>query len=513
MPDTRRSLPLSALLPALPGVQVVGPPLDGLAISGLAYDSRRVRPGDLFVALPGLHVDGMRFVPAAIDRGAVAVLCQQEPLQEQETHVPHLVVPDARAAMADAAAAYFGHPSDRLHLVGVTGTDGKTTTGFLLHALLQGTGRPAGLIGTVGFRVGDRAIENQLHQTTPESPDVQELLAAMVEADLEYAVLETSSHALMLDRVRGCRFDSAILTNITSDHLDFHGTLENYRAAKARLFAGLGGDPPRAVAPIAILNRDDASYDAMAAASAAPVLSYGRHPDADVRATDVVIGASGIRFRAVTPAGVVELHSPLTGDFNVSNLLAALGFAVARSIPLDAAGRALGSLGGVPGRMQRVEAGQPFAVVIDFAHTPDALAKALDTLRAVTPPPGRLIAVFGAPGERDRGKRPVMGRVAAERCDLVVLADDDPRGEDRHAIIEQIAAGARAAGLREGRTLLLRPDRRDAIATAIGAARPGDTVLLAGKGHEQSITSGDVVQVWDEESAARAAIAALKGEQ
>jgi len=492
---------------------VVGPSLDGLAISGLAYDSRRVRPGDLFVALPGLHVDGARFIPAAIDRGAIAVLCQQEPAEDQEPAVPRLVVADARAAMADAAAAYFGHPSNHLHMVGVTGTDGKTTTGFLLHALLQGTGRPAGLIGTVGFRVGDRAIENELHQTTPESPDVQELLTTMVEAGLEYAVLETSSHALMLDRVRGCRFDSAILTNITSDHLDFHGTLENYRAAKARLFAGLGGDPPRAAPPIAILNRDDASYDAMAEASAAPVLSYGRHPDADVRATDVTVGASGIRFRAVTPAGSTELRSPLTGDFNVSNLLAALSFAVARSIPLDAAARALGTLGGVPGRMQRVEAGQPFAVVIDFAHTPDALAKALDALRAVTPPPGRLIVVFGAPGERDRGKRPVMGRVAAERCDLVVLADDDPRGEDRHAIIAQIAAGARAAGLREGQTLLPRPDRRDAIAAAIGAARPGDTVLLAGKGHERSITIGEVVQPWDEEAAARAAIAALKGEQ
>jgi len=513
VPDIHRSLSLSALLPALPGVQVVGPPLAGRAISGLAYDSRRVRPGNLFVALPGLRVDGMRFIPAAIDHGATAVLCQQRPAQDGEPAVPHLVVPDARAAMADAAAAFHGHPSDHLHMVGVTGTDGKTTTGFLLHALLQATARPAGLIGTVGFRVGDRAIENHLHQTTPESPDVQQLLATMVEAGLEYAVLETSSHALMLDRVRGCRFDSAILTNITSDHLDFHGTLENYRAAKARLFAGLGGDPPRTAAPIAILNRDDASYDAMAAASAAPVLSYGRHPDADVRATDVVIAASGIRFRAVTPAGVVELRSPLTGDFNVSNLLAALGFAVARSIPLDAAARALGTLQGVPGRMQRVEAGQPFAVVIDFAHTPDALAKALDTLRAVTPPPGRLIVVFGAPGERDRGKRPVMGRVAAERCDLVVLADDDPRSEDRHAIIEQIAAGARAAGLREGQTLLPRPDRRAAIATAIAAARPGDTVLLAGKGHEQSITSGDVVQAWDEEAAARAAIAALRGEQ
>jgi len=492
---------------------VVGPSLDGLAISGIAYDSRRVRPGDLFVALPGLHVDGMRFIPAAVDRGATTVLCQRWPAQDEEPTVPHLVVHDARSAMADLAAAYYGHPSDRLHLVGVTGTDGKTTTGFLLHALLQGTGHPAGLIGTVGFRVGDQAIENQLHQTTPESPDVQELLAAMVEAALEYAVLETSSHALMLDRVRGCRFDSAILTNITSDHLDFHGTLENYRAAKARLFAGLGGDPPRTIEPIAILNRDDASYDAMAAASAAPVLSYGRHPEAAVRATDIIVGASGIRFRAVTPAGAVELRSPLTGDFNVSNLLAALSLAVARAIPLDAAARALGSLRGVPGRMQRVEAGQPFAVVIDFAHTPDALAKALDALRAVTPPPGRLIVVFGAPGERDRTKRPAMGRVAAERCDLVVLADDDPRGEDRHAIIEQIAAGARAAGLREGQTLLLQPDRREAITTAMAMARPGDTVLLAGKGHEQSITIGNVVQAWDEEAAARAAIAALKGEQ
>lgn len=489
---------LTTLLSSLPDATVAGP--RDAEITGMAYDSRAVRPGDLFVALPGLRVDGQRFSAEAVARGAAAILCQREP--DGEPAVPHVLAPDARAAMADVAAVFYGHPSDHLTLAGVTGTDGKTTTGFLMHALLQATGHPAGLIGTVAFKIGESVYTNTLHQTTPEAPDVQRLLAEMVAADLEYAVVEVSSHALMLDRLRGCRFTTGILTNLTSDHLDFHGTLEGYRAAKARLFAGLSGDGARA-----ILNHDDASYAYMRAASAAPVLSYGVQPGAAVRAHHVEVAASGIRFQATTPAGAVEIRSPLTGRFNVYNLLAALAFAVARGIAPTRAAEALATVPGVPGRMQRIEAGQPFGVVVDFAHTPDALLKVLDELRAVTT--GRLIVVFGTPGERDRTKRPAMGRIAAERADLVILADDDPRGEDRHEIIAQIAAGARSAGLREGAALRLCPDRREAIRLAVGAARPGDTVLLAGKGHEDSITIGTERLAWDEAAEARAAIATV----
>ncbi len=503
---------LSHLLPALSGATLYGPrAVTEVDITGIAYDSRAVAGGDLFVALPGVHVDGHRFIAGAVARGASAVLCQYPP--GDEPPVPHIVVPDARAAMADVAAAFYGHPSDRLDVVGVTGTDGKTTTSFLLHAVLQGTGRAAALISTVAFRVGDVAWDNASRQSTPESPDVQALLARAVTAGCTHAVVEATSHALMLDRLRGCHVDAGVFTNLTSDHLDFHGTPENYRAAKARLFQGLGhypkGNIPKGnIKPAAILNRDDDAYAYMRDAGAADVTSYGLHPEADVRAHDVAVTAEGIRFRVTAPDGghAVTARSPMTGRFNVYNLLAALAYAHTQGIGLEAAAEALSAAPGVPGRMRRVDAGQPYTVVVDYAHTPDSLTKVLDELRAVTP--GRLIAVFGSAGERDRGKRPVMGRIAAERCEAVVLTDEDPRLEDRLTIIEEIAAGARAAGARDERTLLLRPDRREAIGTAVRLARPGDTILLAGKGHESCIIVGTEKTPWDEEGEARAAIVA-----
>lgn len=433
---------LTDLYAALPDAALIGP--HDVAISGVTDDSRAVRPGDLFVAVRGERVDGHRFIDAAVARGAAAIVCQSVP--DSVPLVPHIVVPDARAALADVAAALFGHPSMRLRVVGVTGTDGKTTTCFLLHALLQGAGRPAGLSSTVAVRVGAHEQSTTSGYTTPPAPEVQRVLAEMVAAGCAYAVVEVSSHALMLDRLRGCHVDAAILTNITSDHLDFHGTLEHYRAAKARLFRDLGAYPKPGQTSVAILNRDDASYTAIRAASAAPTLSYGLSPEAAVRASAVDVSADGIRFRAVTPRGDVDVRSSLIGRFNVSNLLAALAFAVAEGIDLDAAVAALAAMPGVPGRMRRVDAGQPFAVVVDYAHTPHALATVLDTLRGLTA--GRLIVVFGAPGERDRAKRTVMGGIAAARCDLVILSDDDPRGENRLDIIAEIAAGARCRAAR-----------------------------------------------------------------
>ena len=485
---------LSDLTSATPILSLSG----DVDVSGIAYDSRAVRPGDLFVALPGVHVDGHRFIGTAIERGAVAVLCQRDP--GDVGSVARLVVPDTRAAMADVAAAFYGHPSRRLRVVGVTGTDGKTTTSYLLHALLQGTGHPAGLIGTVAFHIGERTWENSTRQTTPESPDVQRLLREMAQAGLEYAVLEASSHGLVLDRLRGCHVDVGVLTNVTSEHLDFHGTRESYLEAKSRLFRHLGsGD--KAAPPRAILNRDDPAFAYMRAAGAVPAVSYGLGPEADVRAENAGISADGIRFRALTPAGPVDVRSPMTGRFNVYNLLAAVAFAVAEGIDLDTAAAALAAMPGVPGRMRRVDEGQPFSVIVDYAHTADSLAKVLDELRPVTR--GRLIAVFGSAGERDRAKRPLMGRAAAERCDVAILTDEDPRGEDRQAILEEIAAGAVSAGAVRGETLRLRPDRREAIALAVEMARPGDTVLLAGKGHEHSIIVGRESLPWDESQVAR----------
>jgi UDP-N-acetylmuramoyl-L-alanyl-D-glutamate--2,6-diaminopimelate ligase len=492
-------MPLSALLAAVPATAVVGS--GDPEVAGIAYDSRLAQPGDLFVALPGMQVDGHRFIEAAVSRGAAAVLCQRAP--SKGVGVPHLVVPDSRAAMADVAAAFYGRPAARLRMVGITGTDGKTTTGFLIHALLRGTGHPAGLLGTVAFRIDDREQKNEARLSTPESPDVQRLLAEMVAAGAEYAVVEATSHGLVLDRLRGCRFDVGVFTNLAHDHLDFHGTMENYRDAKARLFQGLSQEG------VAILNRDDACYEFMRSVSGGVVLSYGLHSAAEVRACDVAVTVDGIRFVAETPAGAVEVASPLTGRFNVHNLLAALAFACSQGIDVQQAAAALATLSHVPGRMTRVDAGQPFTVMIDYAHAPNSLTKVLDELRPLTH--GRLIAVFGAGGDRDQLKRPIMGRIAAERCDAIVLTDEDPYSERSEDIIAAIAAGARAAGAREGETLWLCPDRHEAILLAIGMARPGDTVLFAGKGHEASIVTGGQRRPWDEEAEVRAAIAATMG--
>lgn len=492
---------LHDLVSDLSDVMVRGPA--EVEITGLSFDSRTVTPGDLFVALPGAHVDGRDFIAAAVHRGAVAVLSESAPAP----CVPQVLVPDARAALADVAATFYGHPSARLEVIGVTGTDGKTTTCYLLHTLLQATGRPAGLSSTVTVRIGADECPNPVGLTTPEAPVVQRLLAEMVAAGCRTAVLEVSSHALALNRLRGCRIDVGVFTNLSAEHLDFHGTLEEYCATKARLFRMLGQVPTEGAPPYAILNRDDPQYAAMRAASAAPVLSYGLHPDADVRACAVQVSAGGLCFRACTPLGDVLVRSPLIGRFHVSNLLAALTYAVARGIALDEAAAALATMPGVPGRMRRLAVGQPFTVMIDYAHTPAALAAVLATLREITT--GRLIAVFGAPGERDRTKRPAMGRIAAAYCALVILTDDEPRGEESGAIIEEIATGARESGARDGETLIRCPDRRAAIRMAMRAARPGDAVLLAGKGHERRIIVGTEHRPWDEEAEARAALAAL----
>lgn len=505
---------LANLLSAAPEARVIASDHDAiqsLDIRGIAYDSRTVQPGDLFVALPGVHADGRQYIRAAAERGAVAVVVETE--TPEQSPIPHLIVPDARAAMADLSAHLYGRPSERLQVIGVTGTDGKTTTSFLLHALLQGTGHPAGLITTVAFRIGEQEWENESRQTTPEAPDIQRLLARMLAEGMTHVVLETSSHALMLDRVRGCNIDHGVFTNVTSDHLDFHKTIEEYRAAKGRLFEGLGQYAKKDVSPVAILNRDDASFSYMEGRSRMGdridgrprprILSYGMHPEADVRAEGVQVSTGGIHFQVVAGEETAMMRSPMTGGFNVHNLLAALAFGVAHGIPLADAALALGHVVGVPGRMLRLDAGQEFAVIVDYAHTPDGLRTVLDELRAMTQ--GRLIAVFGAAGERDRGKRPHMGRIAAERADLIVLTDEDPRLEDSRTIIEEIAVGAREAGARD-ETLLLIPDRREAIGAAMRWARPGDTVLLAGKGHESCIIVGTEKRPWNEEAEARAAL-------
>lgn len=489
---SQRRMGLGALTDVIAPERVIGIPVG--EVTGLAYDSRSVKAGTLFFAVPGVHVDGHDYAAAAVNEGAIGVVVERE---MDGLDAPQLVVDRTRRALADAADAWYGQPSKELEVIGITGTDGKTTTSFLAVELLRAGGRRPGLIGTVAADIGDERLPNEDRNTTPESLELQELLARMVEAGNESVVMEATSHGLALERTRNCRFDVGVVTSVTSEHLDFHGSLEAYRRAKARLVEE---------APLAILNTDDEAYAFFRERARDRVLTYGIDADADLRATELIADAAGSRFTLVAPDWSGEVTTPMPGRFNVSNALAALAIAHVEGVAWPVAVDALARTAGVPGRMERVDAGQPFAVVVDYAHTADSLGKVLRMLRPVTR--GRLIAVFGSAGERDPTKRPAMGRVSAELADLTVVTDEDPRLEDPRAINEAIADGARAAGGVDGESLLVIDDRREAIARSIAMAREGDVVLLAGKGHETSIFYGADKLPWDDREVARDALAA-----
>jgi UDP-N-acetylmuramoyl-L-alanyl-D-glutamate--2,6-diaminopimelate ligase len=499
-------------------------PRDGIAtgddpiVGAIRYDSRQVERGDVFVARHGQHADGHDHVLDAIAAGAAAVIVERP---RGDPAVPELVVRGAPGSLATAAAWRAGDPSHRLGIVGITGTDGKTTTAYLTRALLEAAGRRTGLLGTTDVIVGGHSLGNAARTSTPEAPELQDHLAAMLAAGDTWAIVESTSHGLAQHRVDAVAYDVAVLTNVTSEHLEFHGSLEAYRAAKQRLFELLAvstENPEKGWGKHAVVNADDPQGRIAAdtaASTGARVLRYGvrdaRPNDTtlDLTASEVSHGADGLRFQARTPGwtGPVELR--LAGRFNVHNALAALGVAAALGLDLSESAAALARLDAVPGRMQRIEEGQPFSVIVDYAHTAEALGKVLDELRP-SPPGAGLIAVFGSAGERDTTKRAAMGRVAGERCRLVVVTDEDPRGEDRMAILKAIAVGAEAAGRRRGDDLLVIPDRAEAITEAMRRARPGDVVLLAGKGHERTIetATGDIP--WDEAGAAREALRALR---
>jgi UDP-N-acetylmuramoyl-L-alanyl-D-glutamate--2,6-diaminopimelate ligase len=480
-----------------------------LPIRGVSFDSRRVRAGCVFVAVPGEHVDGHDYVPAAIALGAAAAIVER-PLPA--AGVPQIVVDRSQAALATAAAWWYGDPSRELAVVGVTGTDGKTTTSFLATAVLEAGGISAGLLTTAEIKVGELRGANPEHVTTPQAPQLQKSLRAMVRAGNRAAIVETTSHGLALGRVAGIAYDSAVFTNLTHEHLELHGTFEAYREAKLGLFRRLGGPPKPAVpfAPrVAIVNCDDASaplFEAAATEAGVTVLRYGVGPQADVRALDVSDAGGRPRFTVQTPGWRSEIALRMVGRFNVSNALAAIALGEAFGLDPAVVREAVAGMPGVPGRMELVELGQPFRVVVDYAHSPASLTTVLDQLAPLAAGSGGLIVVFGSAGERDVQKRPMMGRIAGERSRLVVVTDEDPRGEDRYAILDEIAAGAEAAGRRRGDDLLLIADRREAIEAAFGRARPGDVVLLAGKGHEQSIIMADGPRAWDEKSEALAAL-------
>ena len=435
----------------------------GLEITSLAYDARRVLPGALFFCVPGFKQDGHEFALQAVQRGAVALVVERK---LPELDVPQVMVPSARVAMAPAAAAFFGEPTAQLQVAGVTGTNGKTTTAFLLRALLQTSGRETGLLGTVKSVVG--GVAHEVARTTPEAMDLQQTFREMLSAGDGSVVMEVSSHALALHRADAIHFDVAVFTNLTQDHLDFHPDMEDYFQAKRRLFVELA--PRRAV-----INVDD-PYGARLARELPAALTYGVDGPADYRARDLQTSLDGSSFILQTPEEEVPIRSPLTGRFNVLNVLAAFAAASALDVPAEVCAQAILSAGQVPGRFELVDAGQPFAVVVDYAHTPDSLENVLRAARGLTR--DRLHVVFGAGGDRDRGKRPLMGRAAAQLADRVIVTSDNPRSEDPEAILDEILSGSGSGVERE-------VDRRRAIARALHAAAPGDVVVLAGKGHEQ----------------------------
>jgi len=517
--DPGGTRPLRELVARLAAAdRVVGPSAataSDIAITGLAHDSRTVEPGSVFFAVPGDHVDGHDYVAAAAARGAVAAVVEREVVAD----LPQILVDRTLSALAVAAVWWFDYPTSDLGIVGVTGTDGKTSTSRLVGAVLDAAGQRAGIVSTIGGRIGGVDEAKPPHVTTPQAPELQQALAAIRAAGDPVAVVESTSHGLALGRVDGVRYDVAILTNVTHEHLEFHGSWEAYRDAKRSLFARLAVGPANPPKPVpgwprtGIINADDPSAELFAEttrAAGARVLTYGRSKAADLRLLRVRDDGRRLRLSWDGPTGRRHAALQLAGRFNAYNALAVAGLGVAIGLDPEAVTAGLEGLSHVAGRMQRVELGQPFGVVIDYAHTPVALALVLDELAPVAKARGGgLIAVFGSGGERDVEKRPMMGRAAAERARLVIATNEDPRNEDPMRILEDIAAGAEAAGAVRGRSLELILDRHEAVATAIRAARAGDVVLLEGKGHEHNILVADGGEVpWDERAAAADALRA-----
>ena len=476
------------------GVDQVAP-LPAVPVTGIAQDHRRVKPGDLFVARIGARFDAHDYLDEVIGAGAVAVVGSKRELAGDTTlAVPYLFVPDDRLALARLSASFHGNPSQQLRVAGVTGTDGKTTVSYLLHHLLGGF-VSSGLLSTAGVRIGERTLPGEGRFTTPEASEVQALLRDFVDGGCTHAVVETSSHALAMHRVTGTEYDVAVWTNLTPEHLDYHGSFGEYREAKLGLIRA---------APVAVLNADDPEYETFRRAAPGRVVSYGLGQEAQVRAIAMEEQQAGLRFEVLWEDERVTVGAPLVGEFNVYNVLAAL--AAARLLLPEGSGAGLAQLAGrlrdfpgVPGRMQLVQA-SPFKVIVDFAHTGPALEKVLQVLRPGTP--GRIILVVGAAGERDPGKRGPLGRAAARGADLLYFSEEDHRSEPIEEILGQLQQAALEAGAAPEAVHLV-ADRSDAIAAALAQARAGDTVLLAGKGHEATLERGDRSLPWNEVEEAR----------
>jgi UDP-N-acetylmuramoyl-L-alanyl-D-glutamate--2,6-diaminopimelate ligase len=504
--DTTNFVTLAAIFGDFPLRVLAGDP-DHTRISGIVMDNRLVQPGNLFVAMKGGSADGHDFIPDAIQRGAAAVVGDKA---MSGLSVPYVQVENSRQALTWLAAAFYGNPGRKLTVIGVTGTDGKTTTCNLLYQILLAAGFKTGLISTVNAVIGDDILDTGFHVTTPDAPDVQRYLARMVAAGLTHVVIETTSHGWAQYRVDACEFDIGVVTNITHEHLDQHGSYENYRTAKARLFQSLQRTLPKPQGNprLSVLNRDDSSYETLSRIAPGAKICYGLDAAADIRADSINYSPQGIQFEAVGRDFCAPITSPLVGEFNVSNCLAALAVAVrGLDITPEIAAEGIARMTGVPGRMERIDLGQPFAAIVDFAHTPNALRVAIDTVRRMTEK--RVIVIFGSAGLRDREKRRMMAEVAAELADLSILTAEDPRTEALEGILEEMATGARSKGGEEGRTFWRVPDRGEAIRFGVRLAREGDIVMACGKGHEQSMCFGTTEYPWDDRTAMRAALSEL----
>jgi UDP-N-acetylmuramoyl-L-alanyl-D-glutamate--2,6-diaminopimelate ligase len=485
----------------VPGLRAFSPTPDPIEIAGLAYDSRRVKAGTLFFCVSGFQLDGHDFAASAVEAGAAALVVERS----LGLGVPELLVDSSRAAMGPLAARFYGEPSSELGVVGVTGTNGKTTTAHLVRSLLQATGERCGLLGTVESQIAGRS--RPAARTTPEAIDLQADFRAMLDGGERYCAMEVSSHALELGRAESVRFAAAVFTNLTQDHLDFHETMEDYFQAKRRLFLSTEGPVPATVPGLAVVNLDD-RYGQRLAVELEDVVTFGIDTEADYTAHDVQIDLTGSQMRVSTPVGTRSLSLPLVGRFNVSNALGALAVTHALGGDLDALIAALARGVRVPGRVEPVEEGQDFVVLVDYAHTPDSLHNVLSTAREVGR--GRVICVFGAGGDRDRGKRPLMGRAAANLADVLLVSSDNPRSEDPDAIIAEIVAGTDGAARPPGGLpIVTEVDRRTAIERAVALAQPGDVLVIAGKGHEQGQElAGGVKLPFDDVTVAREALGA-----
>lgn len=492
---------LADVVGAVPGARLVG--VGSVPVARVVFDHRQVQPGDLFVALRGTVVDGARFVPAAFERGAAAAVVEQA--ESLPPGSSGLVVPEARLALGLLAAEFEGWPSRCLRVVGVTGTDGKTTTSSLIAAILNCSGRRVGSITTVSARIGSTSLDTGFHTSTPDAPDLQRYLRMMVDEGMQDAVLEVTSHGLAQERVAGCDFDLAVVTNVTGDHFNFHRTYEAYLAAKLKLFESLARSTRKPGVPKGIVyNLDDPSAAPISKLWCERRLSYALEQRSDVRARAVRLYEDSAAFDVEAPDVSFPVQLPLPGWYNVANALAAISAALLWEVPISAIQEGLATFAGVPGRLERIDRGQDFDVFVDFAHTANSLEQVLrlkreQCRRAVS-------VVFGCAGLRDREKRPAMGEIAGRLADRIYLTAEDPRTESLDAILEELAEGCRRAGRREGVDFWKIPDRAEAIDRAIGDARTGDVVLITGKGHERSMCFGEVEMPWSDQEAAQKAL-------